>query len=92
MSIILGFVYWSTIIYKTNQTDEDIIIEIRALSEAYREKGFPGLTAMLSERIEQQRPGDPNLYLLTDNQFQPIVQNIPVWPRVAQIEKDGLHE
>ena len=92
VSIILGFVYWSTIIYKTNQTDEDIIIEIRALSEAYREKGFSGLTAMLSEWIEQQRPGDPNLYLLTDNQFQPIVQNIPVWPRVAQIEKDDLHE
>jgi len=87
VSIILGFVYWSTIITETNQTDEDINAEIRALSEVYRGEGYPGLVTMLSERIEQQRPGDPNLYLLTDNQFRPLVQNISGWPRLAQVEK-----
>lgn len=87
MSIILGFVYWSTVIYKTNQTDDDINAEIRALSESYKSKGYPGLLTMLSERIEQQRPGDTSLYLLTDSQFRPIVQNISGWPRVAKVEK-----
>jgi len=87
VSIILGFVYWSTIIYKTNQTDEDINAEIQALSETYETRGYPGLLTMLSERIEQQRPGDTNLYLLTDNQFRPLVQNISGWPRLAKVEQ-----
>ena len=87
VSIILGFVYWSTIIYKTNQTDEDINAEILALSETYETKGSIGLLTMLSERVEQQRPGDTNLYLLTDNQFRPLVQNIPGWPKLAKVEK-----
>ncbi len=86
MSIILGFVYWSTIIYKTNQTDEDINAEIGALYQTYESKGYPGLLTMLSERIEGQRPGDTNLYLLTDNQFRPLVQNISGWPRLAKVE------
>ena len=63
VSIILSFVYWSTVIYKTNQTDEDINAEVKALSDTYNSKGYPGLLVMLSERIEQQRPGDTNLYL-----------------------------
>jgi len=87
VSIILGFVYWSTIIYKTNQTDDDINAEVQALSETYSNKGYPGLLVMLSERIEQQRPGDTNLYLLADSQFRPLVKNIPSWPRVANVEE-----
>ena len=87
VSIILGFVYWSTIIYKTNQTDEDINAEIQALSQVYQAKGYPGLLTLLSERIEQQRPGDTSLYLLTDNQFRPLVQNISGWPKLAKVEK-----
>jgi len=88
VSIILGFVYWSTIVYKTNQTDADINAEIRALSEVYKTKGYPGLVTMLSERVSQQRPGDSNLYLLADNQFRPLIQNISGWPRLAKVEKD----
>ena len=83
VSIILGFVYWSTIIYKTNQTDQDINAEIETLSAVYKTKGYPGLLFMLSERVEQLRPGDSSLYLLTDDQFQPLVGNMPGWPRMA---------
>ena len=87
VSIILGFIYWSTIVYKTKQTDEDINAEIRALSDTYKSQGYFGLTRMLSERIQRQSPGDPNLYLLADNQFRPLVQNIPSWPRLSKVEK-----
>jgi len=83
VSIILGFVYWSTIVYETNQTDQDINAEIDTLSEVYKNKGYPGLLIMLSERVEQLRPGDSSLYLLTDDQFQPLVGNMPSWPRLA---------
>lgn len=83
VSVILGFVYWSTIIYKTNQTDDDINAEIKALSTVYARQGYPGLLKVLSERIEQQRPGDSTLYLLTDENFQPLVGNINRWPNIA---------
>ena len=33
VSIILGFIYWSTIVYKTQQTDDDINAEIAAISD-----------------------------------------------------------
>ena len=88
VSIILGFVYWSTIIYKTNQTDDDIEAEIRSLQTVYARRGYPGLLTVLSERIEQQRPGDSTLYLLTDNRFQPLVGNINRWPSIAY-NKEG---
>ena len=53
VSIILGFVYWSTVVYKTQQTDEDINAEIKALSTIYASRGYPGLLKVLSERVEQ---------------------------------------
>lgn len=83
VSIILGFVYWSTIVYKTKQTDQDINAEIETLAAVYKSKGYPGLLVMLSERVEQLRPGDSSLYLLTDDQFQPLIGNMPDWPRMA---------
>ena len=81
--IILGSVYWSTVVYKTRQTDEDINAEITALSAIYASRGYTGLLKELSERIEQQRPGDPNLYLLTNDKYQPLVGNISRWPAIA---------
>lgn len=91
VSIILGFVYWSTIIYKTNQTDDDINAEIQALSEVYATQGYPGLVKTLSKRAEQLRPGDSTLYLLTDHQFRPLVGNLSGWPKMA-LDKDGWLE
>ena len=88
VSIILGFVYWSTIVYKTNQTDFDINAEIQELSEVYQRKGYPGLVTLLSDRV-QPRPGDSTLYLLADDQFQPLVTNITGWPRMAVDRKGG---
>ena len=83
VSLILGVVYWSTIVYTTNQTDEDIEAEIRALYSVYNRSGYSGLASALSERVRQQRPGDSTLYLLTDSNFQPLVGNISGWPKVA---------
>jgi signal transduction histidine kinase len=83
VSIILGFVYWSTVVYKTQQTDDDINAEIKALSTIYASRGYPGLIKVLSERVEQQRPGDSTLYLLADDQYQRLVGNINRWPTLA---------
>ena len=83
VSLILGVVYWSTIVYTTNQTDEGIEAEIRTLYSVYNRSGYSGLASALSERVRQQRPGDSTLYLLTDSNFQPLVGNISGWPKVA---------
>jgi signal transduction histidine kinase len=88
VSIILGFVYWSTIVYKTNQTDVDINAEIQELTNVYNRKGYPGLVTLMSERV-QPRPGDPTLYLLADYQFQPLVSNMSGWPRMSVDGKAG---
>lgn len=88
VSIILGFVYWSTIVYKTNQTDVEIDAEIRELTEVYNTKGYPGLVTLMSDRV-QPRPGDATLYLLADYQFQSLVSNMPGWPRMALDRKGG---
>lgn len=89
VSIILGFVYWSTVVYKTNQTDDDINAEIKALSTIYSRRGYPGLIRVLAERIEQQRPGDSTIYLLTDDQFEPLVGNISRWPSITPHDNKG---
>ncbi len=88
VSIILGFVYWSTIVYKTNQTDVDINAEIQELTEVYNRKGYPGLVTLLSDRV-QPRPGNSTLYLLADYQFQPLVSNMTGWPRMSLDRKGG---
>ena len=94
VSIILGFVYWSTIIYTTNQTEASIDAELKVLSSAYERRGYPGLVTLLSDRvrIQRQRPGDSSVYLLVDEQFQTLVGNISSWPRIAQDRSDGWLE
>ena len=88
VAIILGFVYWSTIAYQNNQTEDSINVEIEELSRVYQSRGYPGLVTTLSQRVEQQSLGDSTLYLLTDSQFRPLVTNISGWPRIA-FDREG---
>mgnify|MGYP001949658034 CR=1 FL=1 len=88
VSIILGFVYWSTIVYRTNQTDDEINAEIQELAEIYNRKGYPGLVTVLTDRV-QPKPGDSTLYVLADSQFQALVSNLPGWPKISNDLKDG---
>lgn len=88
VSIILGFVYWSTIVYRTNQTDVEINAEIQELSDIYSRKGYPGLVTVLAERV-QPKPGNSTLYVLADSQFQALVSNLPGWPKISNDLKDG---
>lgn len=91
VAIILGFIYWSTIIYKTQQTDDEIDAEILELSLVYQQKGLPEFLTVLSERIDQLRlrPGDPSVYLLVDSRYERIIGSITRWPRVARDSREG---
>ncbi len=91
VSIILGFIYWSTIVYTTNQTEAAITAELEVLSNVYERRGYPGLATFLNERvrIQQQRPGDSSVYLLVNEQFQTLVGNISGWPKIAEDRSQG---
>ncbi|MBX2848102.1 MAG: HAMP domain-containing histidine kinase [Acidiferrobacterales bacterium] len=91
MLIILGFIYWSTIVYKTRLTDQVINSEITSLSNVYASDGLPGLLTTLSERVKLLHPGDSTLYLLTDDQFRPLVGNLPRWPSIAYNSEGWLN-
>lgn len=86
VGIILGFIYWSTIIYKTQQTDDEIDAEILELSLVYQQQGLPEFLTVLSERVDQLRlrPGDPSVYLLVDSRYENVISSIDRWPRVAR--------
>lgn len=81
---ILSFIYWNTIVYKTNKTDDDINAEMKSLTAIYVARGYPGLVTELSKRVQQSRPSDPSIYLLTDHHFRPLVGNITAWPTVSE--------
>jgi signal transduction histidine kinase len=87
--IILGFIYWSTVVYTNQKTDEEINAEILSLSTVYSRRGYTGLLSELSERVRDQRQGDSTIYLLTDYRFRPLVGNIDRWPSIAFNREGG---
>jgi signal transduction histidine kinase len=86
--IVVGFFYWLTIDYLQQQAKETVNAEIRTLEESYKSQGFIGLRLQLTEYISNQKPGDPSIYLLTDNSYRTLIGNLDRWPAVA-FDKDG---
>ena len=77
--LLLGFIYWSTAGYMVRQAEATIEAEITGLAERYDLSGLPGLNKLISERLARQKEGI-SLYLLTDNNFNPITGNLRKWP------------
>jgi signal transduction histidine kinase len=85
--VLLGFIYWATAGYMDRQTDETIEAEIRGLAEQYRRRGLAGLTAVIAERVAQD-PDGAAVYLLADDDYDPVVGNLNRWPDLP-ITEDG---
>jgi signal transduction histidine kinase len=85
--LLLGFIYWSTAAYLTQQTDQTIEAEIADLAERYRTTGLAGLTTLISERLSR-RPAGSAIYLLVNKTLDPLLGNLNRWPRDAQVQ-DG---
>lgn len=77
--VLLGYIYWATAGYMDRQTDETIEVEIRGLAEQYRRRGLAGLSRIIAERVSRD-PDGAAVYLLTDDDFKPIVGNLNRWP------------
>ena len=61
VSLLLGYVYWSTVGYMTSRTDAAVILEMEAFVDRYRRGGLASL--IQSVRLRSRHPGD-NIYLL----------------------------
>ena len=83
----LALIYWQTVVYADQQTDETIDAEITGLAEQYRERGLTGLIEVIADRSDPER-GSVMLYLLTDAQQRPLAGNLTKWPDVT-VDPDG---
>jgi len=77
--ILLGFIYWSTVTYMSEQTDATIRAEITGLAEQYRQRGLSGLEKTISERVERD-PDGSSVYLFASPNRQPLAGNLSPWP------------
>jgi signal transduction histidine kinase len=77
--ILLGFIYWSTVAYMSEQTDATIRAEITGLSEQYRQRGLSGLEKTISERMERD-PDGSSVYLFAYPNRSPLAGNLSAWP------------
>ena len=87
VAILLGFIYWSTAGFMARQTDATIGAEVQGLAEQYRRRGLTGLSVIIAERAARD-PAGASVYLLADQDYQPLVGNIEAWP-AAEPDSDG---
>ncbi len=85
VSGILGLVYGTTIGVIDRQTDATIETEVTGLREHYREGGLPALMQIIQERAAGN-PGRRSLYLLVDQDFDPLAGNLPAWPETGRTD------
>mgnify|MGYP001817400043 FL=1 len=88
--ILLGFIYWSTVAFMVNQTDETIEAEIAGLAGRYELTGLAGLTSLITERLSR-KPTGSSIYLLTTDTLVPLVGNLDRWPNVQEDAEGWLN-
>ena len=85
--VVLGLIYYHTVVYADQQSDETIDAEITGLSEQYKQRRLDGLITVINERSDPGR-GSSMLYLLTDNRQVALAGNLSGWPD-ATVGPDG---
>jgi signal transduction histidine kinase len=90
VSLLLGFIYWSTAGFMEQQTEATIEAEIRGLAERYQLTSLDGLVRSIHERIERN-PYGSTIYLLTNRRFARVAGNLDRWPE-EKPDADGWLE
>ena len=76
---VLGYVYWSTVVYVSDNSDRAIAAESAVLGNAYDSAGRSGLTDLIERRL-RDRFFDEWVYLLADPSLGRVAGNLPRWP------------
>ncbi len=90
VTLLLGFIYWSTAGYMEQQTEATIEAEIRGLAERYRLTSLDGLVRSINDRIERN-PFSSTIYLVTNARYARVAGNLDRWPQ-EQADSDGWVE
>jgi signal transduction histidine kinase len=77
--VVLGFIYWDTVSYLNEQTDERIKSEVSALRKQYDQFGLNGLRQSIVGRSEMLDDTD-QLYALVAPNGSLMEGNIASWP------------
>jgi signal transduction histidine kinase len=83
---VLGYVYWATLTFVSNNLDRSISIESALLIKAFDTAKRAGLTTLINRRVTDPF-FDAWAYLLTDPSFNPVAGNLKSWP--ATLHGDG---
>ncbi len=75
ISVLLGFVYWSTIRFVNEQIDDAIEAEVDELRKLYRRSGLNALRQIIAQRA-QASDDTEHIYLLAGPHYLPIVGNL----------------
>ena len=81
---LLAFVYLSTADFVEKQTEATINAEIRGLATQYEQNGLHGLIDLINARIAGQQIR-ATLYLITDDQLNPVAGNLSAWPAATTV-------
>lgn len=79
VSILLAYIYWSTVGYMSRQADATIDTEILGLAERYREHGLEGLSQTMQQRVARN-PDGKSLYLFAAPDYRSLAGNMSWWP------------
>lgn len=88
--ILMGFIYWATAGYMSNQTDETVEAEIIGLAEQYQRQGLNGLISVIRERVARD-PNGKAIYLFTARDFIKLAGNIDKWPEEGDVQEGWLN-
>lgn len=78
-SMLLGFIYWSTVAFMAEQVDNTIEAEIQGLAEQYQQRGLNGLVRTINDRVERNA-NSASLYLFASPSYRPLAGNMAGWP------------
>ena len=87
VTILFGFINWSTVGYLEREADATIQAEAAGLAEQFRQRGLQGLAQVIAARININPQGG-GIYLLADTELKPLIGNLPQWPKLVPVE-DG---
>lgn len=85
--VLVGFVSWSAKHFIERQIQEVVEAEAGGLAERYRERGIPGLSELVAERLRQDND-HRSVYLLLAPDGMRMAGNLYGWPARA-LSADG---
>ena len=83
LSVLLYFLYWSSIGLLVKETDATLDAEIKSLASQYNERGIQRLVLVIGAKVRRNKDQDM-LYLLQSSSGKNIVGNLTQWPNISK--------